>query len=168
MLRALCLLLLIVSAGSQSSSSFSPAEQGIIAREHQLNQAWLRHDAATVARLYAADFSGVTRKGRPIGRADILNAVAHNDEGSTEASEERVRLLGEAAIYTAVIADHGTRPATKQPYTVRARVIDVWARRHGEWQLVASQETEIPQQIGAQALWKTSSIGSTSPASNNR
>lgn len=142
-LSALSVLLVFLSAGLPSPSS--AVEQAIITREHQINQAWLRHDTSTVARLYAADFMGITRTGRPIGRAEILNAVAHNNEGSTEESEERVKPLGETAIYTALITDHGTRPATKEPYTVCARVMDVWTRRRGEWQLVASQETGIPQ-----------------------
>src|ERR1051325_10708988 len=138
MLRALSVLIAFLAAGSQSPSASSPVEQVIIAHEHQINQAWLRHDAATIARLYAADFMGFTRKGRPITRAEILKAVAQNDEGSTEESEERVKAIGDTAIYTALVTDHGTRPKTKEPYTVRTRVMDVWAQRRGQWQLVAS------------------------------
>jgi hypothetical protein len=111
--------------------------------EQLIVRAWLQHDAIEVGKFYAADFSGTTDRGRIIGKADILKAVKHNSESATEVSEARVRVLGESAIYTALITDHGTRESTHEPYIIRTRVMDVWLRHNDRWQMVASSETEI-------------------------
>jgi ketosteroid isomerase-like protein len=120
-------------------------EQLITANEQAIEKAWLRHDAAVVDRFYADDFSGTTSRGRTIGKADILKAVEHNDESATEQAEVRVRVLGESAIYTALVTDHGTRESTHEPYTVRTRVMDIWVKRNNRWQMVASMETLVKE-----------------------
>jgi hypothetical protein len=89
------------------------------------------------------DYLGITHTGRVIGKAEIMKAVAHNDETATEESEEQVKALGETAVYTAVITDHGTRPSKHETYTIRTRIMQVWHLRAGEWQVVAEQETEV-------------------------
>jgi hypothetical protein len=99
------------------------------------------------------DYLGITHTGRVIGKAEIMKAVAHNDETATEESEEQVKALGETAVYTAVITDHGTRPSTHAPYTIRTRIMQVWHLRAGEWQVVAGQETEVRD--SALGLWRS-------------
>lgn len=62
-----------------------------------------------------------------IGKAEILKAVEHNNESASEQSEVRVRVLGNSAIFSALVIDHGTRESTHEPYAIRTRVMDVWA-----------------------------------------
>jgi hypothetical protein len=52
-------------------------------------------------------------------------------------------VLDNAAIYTALVLDHGTDQKTQKPYTLATRVMDVWQKRGREWKLVNDQATGL-------------------------
>jgi hypothetical protein len=54
-----------------------------------------------------------------------------------------VRVLEDAAVYTALVLDRGVDGKTKEPYALATRVMDVWQKRGREWKLVNDQATGV-------------------------
>jgi hypothetical protein len=54
-----------------------------------------------------------------------------------------VRLLQNAAVYTAFVVDRGTDEKTGESYTLATRVMDIWQKRGREWKLVNDQATGV-------------------------
>ena len=127
------------SAASDESLAAS-IRSAILQREAELTAAWLRHDVKTVDKIFANDFSEVTRKGKTLTKADILRAVAQNDETDTKTYEEQVHVVAaNVAVSTMRIVDTGVRKGTNEQYSVETRVMNVWVLRGNGWQIVASQ-----------------------------
>jgi hypothetical protein len=115
----------------------------ILRLEKQLDDAESRHRVAKVEELIADDYRGITVGGGIITKRDVLAAVGGTEETSSESSDQEVRVLDNAAIYTALVLDHGIEQKTQKPYTLATRVMDVWQRRGREWKLVNDQATGV-------------------------
>jgi ketosteroid isomerase-like protein len=51
--------------------------------------------------------------------------------------------MANAAVYTALVLDHGIDPKTGQAYALATRVTDIWQKRAGTWKLVNDQATVV-------------------------
>jgi len=96
-----------------------------------------------VNELIADDYWGITLGGGIITKREVLAAAGGTDEASSQSSDRQVRPLENAAIYTALVLDHGVDAKTQEPYTVATRVMDVWEKRGREWKLVNDQATGV-------------------------
>jgi hypothetical protein len=122
----------------------------ILRLEALLDEAESNHRVATVDKLIADDYRGITVGGGIIAKHDVLAAVSGRDEATSQSTDQMVRVLENAAVYTALVLDRGRDQKTQEPYTLMTRVTDVW-RKHGrEWQLVSDQATIVTQGAGAQ------------------
>ena len=115
----------------------------ILRLEERLDEAESHHRVAAVDELIADDYWGITLGGGMIGKRDVLAAVRGTEEASSQSSERQVRVLENAAVYTALVSDHGINSKTEEPYTLATRVMDVWQRRGREWKLVNDQATAV-------------------------
>ncbi len=104
--------------------------------------AWLKHDVATISPLIADDIQSWSFKGARRGKADLLRSVEKSEETDTKVEEPMVRVLGDAAIYTARIIDSGKR-AGGEPFSLTSLVTNVWARRGGKWQVVSEHQSVV-------------------------
>jgi len=111
--------------------------------EKLLDEAESHHRAAKVEELIADDYWGITVGGGTITKRDVLAAVGGTEEASSESSDQEVRVLENAAIYTALVLDRGIDPKTQKPYALATRVMDVWQKRGREWKLVNDQATGV-------------------------
>ena len=112
------------------------AEQELRALEAARTQAIRAGDRATLERLYAEDFHGVTSAGQVVDKARILEILKGAANGpAAEVQDVRVRIFGETAIVTGLIRlpDYSFR------YT------HIYVQREGRWQLTAGQSTNIPR-----------------------
>jgi hypothetical protein len=116
----------------------------ILRLEKALDEAESQHRAAAVDALIADDYWGITIGGGIITKQDVLAAVSGREEASSESTNREVRPLENAAIYTALVLDHGIDEKTQQPYTLATRVMDVWQKRGLEWKLINDQATGVP------------------------
>ena len=105
-----------------------------------------QHRVTAVDALIADDYWGITVGGRVITKRDVLAAVGGREEASSESTNREVRPLENAAIYTALVLDHGIDEKTQQPYTLATRVMDVWQKRGLKWELVNDQATGVTLQ----------------------
>ena len=115
----------------------------ILRLEELLDEAESHHRVASVDKLIADDYSGITLGGGIIAKRDVLAAVAGTEEATSQSSEREVRVLESAAVYTALVFDRGTDTKTQKPYTLATRVMDIWQKRGREWKLVNDQATSV-------------------------
>jgi hypothetical protein len=116
----------------------------ILRLEQRLDQAESSHNVTAVEQMIAEDYRGITVGGGVISKQDVLKAVASTEEASSQSSEQEVRLLDNAAVYTALVIDHGTDAKTQQAYVLATRVMDIWQKRGRDWKLVNDQATAVP------------------------
>src|SRR5215471_6397949 len=115
----------------------------ILRLEKLLDDAESHHQVDKVEELIADDYRGITVGGGIITKRDVLAAVGGREEASSESSDQEVRPLENAAVYTALVLDRGIDQKTQQPYTLATRVTDVWQKRGRDWKLVNDQATGV-------------------------
>jgi hypothetical protein len=115
----------------------------IIRLEELLDEAESHHRVAVVEKLIADDYWGITLGGGIIAKRDVLAAVGGTEEASSQSSRREVRVLENAAVYTALVLDRGIDSKTQEPYTLATRVMDIWQKRGREWKLVNDQATGV-------------------------
>ena len=115
----------------------------ILRLEELLDEAESQHHVAAVEKLIADDYRGITVGGGIIGKRDVLTAVGGSEEASSQSTDREVRVLENAAVYTALVLDRGIDSKTHEAYALATRVMDVWQKRGREWKLVNDQATGV-------------------------
>jgi RNA polymerase sigma factor (sigma-70 family) len=106
-----------------------------------LDRAWVdaipRRDAAVVNRILADDFEGVDTAGNLFTKASYLPDLRNGAFGvqTIELDEIKTRLFGETAVVTSRIKIAG--------HPTRGRMTNVYIKRQGRWQCVASHASGI-------------------------
>ncbi len=122
-----------------STSQSSSAEQTIIQLERDLIQAFNTGDAKVLERVLADDFEVDARQMKPM----LLMYKKPYDADKIEASDLKARVWGNAAVVTGLMdimskKEDGTVNHQYERYT------DTFINRQNKWQIVASQQREIP------------------------
>ena len=107
--------------------------------EQQLAKAWLAGDRAAIERIIAPEWSLTGPDGQMSTRGDVLRDVFETRTHRIIAltvDEVRVKVFGDAAVVTG--RTHGRGESAKTPYDVVIRFTDMFVRRDGRWQAVAS------------------------------
>jgi len=126
----------------------SPAEQEVRKLEREWLDAYEQHDSVAMDRIVADDFKLTQSGGGRQSKADIMAALrAARDAGraqpkfSTEDVQSRVS--GDAVVLTGRFVQRMERDG--QTMTMAARYTDIYQKRGGRWQVVASQLTpDVP------------------------
>jgi len=138
--------------GSAGACAVVPRQPRSAAAEAEVRQtvrayddALRRADAAALERFWADEYTFVNPSGQLVTRAERMANVSGGrtafDTLSHEVREERIRVYGNMALYTTVLAlgaRYGGRAASGN-----FRAMVVWTYRDGRWQQVASQLTAI-------------------------
>ena len=126
----------------------SAVEAELKALERQWLDAYIRHDYEAMARIEADDFTITYPDGSVRTKADEVEAQRKAANQSVDPSltstteDEHFRVYGNTAVLTGVFVSKG---GSQNPNRVaRARYTDVYVRKGGVWQVVASQLTAIP------------------------
>jgi uncharacterized protein (TIGR02246 family) len=119
-------------------------EQTLTKIEHDILAALLKKDASGFAQHFADDAVLVTPDGTPQTKAQIIADVKSGDlvVESSQISDLKVRVFGDAAVVTYITTDKGKYKGTD--IGGRYRWTDVFARQGGAWKIVAGQGTPIP------------------------
>lgn len=139
-------------AATAATASASNAEPEILKLEREWLDAYVKRDAAAMERIEADEFAitypngEVATKAQEVARMKSEGAVNPSLKLSTE--ETKVRLYGDTAVLTGVFIqrylENGKETIARERYT------DVWVKRNGTWQVVASQLTKIPDPATAE------------------
>lgn len=110
-----------------------------------LAKAWVDGDRPTIERIIAPEWALTGPTGAVSTRAEVLADVferrIHRIQ-RIEIDDVGVRVFGEAAVVTG--RTHGVGEVGGTSYDVRIRFTDVFVRRGGQWQAVASHASLIP------------------------
>jgi ketosteroid isomerase-like protein len=133
-------MLMAVGAPRQSPSS---REQELIRLERDWNAAFLRKDAAFFRNVMADEYVVTFGDGSRGDRAVELQQLDSSDEEieSSVPSDFHVKLYGDTAVVLFSLHSIGTHLG--RPLDATFRYIDVFVRRGGRWQCVASQNTRV-------------------------
>jgi ketosteroid isomerase-like protein len=109
--------------------------------EQSLSQAFLQGDWKTVERLYADDLVFTNADGSVTHKLGDVNNLRSGDVKfeSIDTQDMQVQDFGDIAVVTGKLVEKGRYKTVDLSGTYR--FTDVWAKRNGRWQLVASQET---------------------------
>jgi ketosteroid isomerase-like protein len=121
------------------------SEASLLDAAQRLAEAERRRDVGLLEELMAADYKGYDPAGRPQDRSGVLQAYAEGGVRVTVLgqSDLRVRVIGEVGLVAGVSTLQGRQG--EEPFDLRLRFLDVYAWRDGRWQLIASQDTNLPR-----------------------
>jgi ketosteroid isomerase-like protein len=137
MLSGLACAFLLAMATNQVATKDSNHE--LTEMPQRLARAWLAGDRIGVENIIASDWTLTGPDGRVSTRADVLRDVfvtrTHRIIALT-VDDVHARVFGDAAVVTG--RTHGRGESANTPYDVVIRFTDVFIRRDGRWQAVAS------------------------------
>ena len=127
---------------TREKSANSASEVEIEELEHRLAATWKSGDCAGWGALIAPEWSVTHINGAVITREQAL-AMCHAP--AVQIADMRYDDLAVRVFENTVIATGQTTATTsgETPETVVLRFTDVWLRRDGRWQVVASQATRV-------------------------
>jgi ketosteroid isomerase-like protein len=146
--RAWCLgsmvFMCLVAAAYAGTPGRSAEEdrRAVLDLEHQ----WLdAYDAPTLDRILADDFVHPVMTGQFLSKREHIDwTVGHPPPPTLRARFERldVRLFGDVAIAVGIVSTEGVGDRPQ-----RTIFTDVFARRHGRWQAISAQESEVVSRV---------------------
>jgi uncharacterized protein (TIGR02246 family) len=121
------------------------AEREIRALESGISAAIVGRDAPFIERVFDDDFVYTGVRGEVRGKKDIVADVTSGELcfELLRFDDVRVRVLGEAALVTGRATTRGKGPMGE--ISGKFRYTRVYAKRQGEWRLVAFQGTPIAE-----------------------
>jgi ketosteroid isomerase-like protein len=148
MRRALRLLVIAsVFCGSTSVARAGQANTSVLLAdiEQQLTRAVLNGDRATYSAFLTDDWSVINTDGNVLNKDQVLREMFVTGERRIDTiavDEVKVKPLGDVAVVTGRTVASGIVRGERISATLR--FTDVFVRRDGRWQIVASQGTRVP------------------------
>jgi uncharacterized protein (TIGR02246 family) len=139
---ALPILLLLALA--PTTGQREGLEQELADFQQQLAKAWVAGDRAAIERIIAPDWMVTGVDGRVATRDDVLRDVFDariHRILTLEIDDVRVRVFENSAVVTG--RTRGRGEYERAPYDVTLRFTDVFVRRDGSWQAVASHASLV-------------------------
>lgn len=120
-------------------------EQAVTKLENERVQALLRNDTAFIERVYANDYVVTGANGILRTRAQVVADMKSGVQKSESITNDdvKVRVYGDTAVVTGRTTQKGEYKG--QPSISPVLFTRVYARRGGQWQLVANHASSIPQ-----------------------
>src|SRR5262245_45992177 len=122
------------------------SEQTLLQLERDWEQTNTTNDAASLERIMAPEFVSTDPNGRLTTRAEVLARRKSGQVKFTAFTQDdyKVQIIGDTAIVTGRSAAQGSRDG--KDASGRERFTDVFVRRDGRWQAVASHSSRIAAQ----------------------
>ena len=127
------------NADTKSSES---VQQALMQVERDWAAAIVRHDGATISRIVAEDWLETSWDGSSFGKAQALADLPFGTTESITMDPIRVRVFGDVAIVTTGDVEKSTFKG--QDSSGHYVWTDVYMRRNGQWQAVATQGSKVP------------------------
>jgi ketosteroid isomerase-like protein len=137
---------LLISAQTSavaSKADTGAVEQSILQLERDWNHAMLDKDYKTLDRIIADDWTGIDFKGFKVTKAESIEQLKSGESSnqSVELGEMTVKVYGNTAVVFGSDIEkskyHGKDSSGEYAW------MDVFVKRNGRWQAVASESTKI-------------------------
>ena len=135
--------LLVAQEKKTFANETAPVEQTLMQMERDWNQATLTKDFKTLNRIMAKDWVGVDFKGVTTTKAESIAELkaGESKNESVEMGDMTVRVYGNSAVVIGSDTEksryHGKDSSGRYSW------MDVFVKRNGRWQAVASESTKI-------------------------
>jgi ketosteroid isomerase-like protein len=118
-------------------------EQVLMQIEREWADAPAKRDAAALDRIIADDWTSFTWDGETVGKAQVIAdaKLGANTAQSQELGPMRVRIFGDTAVVTGSVS--GKSQYQGRDMSGHYIWTDVFVKRNGHWQAVASQTTRV-------------------------
>ena len=137
---------LVVGQGMTKSKGAQAGgvEQQLKQMEDDWQKATRTKDTAALKRIIAEDWAATNEMGKILNREEYLSQTTANTDviQSNENTDMQVRVFGDTAVVTGGLTEKGARNGTA--YTDTYKWTDVFLKRGGHWQAVASQWAKVP------------------------
>jgi uncharacterized protein (TIGR02246 family) len=133
------------TAATAAASPAENVEQTITKLEREWAAALVKADAAAFDRLMADDWLMTTWDGQTVSKAQSIEEFKSGVAKLTaaEIGNLKVRVFGDTAVATIGQTEKGTYKG--QDSSGHYLYTDVWVKRNGQWQAVASHGTKVKQ-----------------------
>lgn len=130
----------IAPAGCSQKSTAGPE---LVVLENSWKESVIKRDAAALNRLYADEYASTDQEGMVWNKAEDIDIDTKGASQLTsyKLDDLKVRPYGDVAVVTGVNISHGTLHGYAS--SSRSRFTDVFVKRDGRWQCVASQTTAL-------------------------
>ena len=122
----------------------SADEKAVTQLVHEWLDALVKGDLDALDRIVADDYIITNSDGSVLGKQNLDPLIKFE---SATVEDLKVRLYGETAVVTGTAAFKGS--FNGRPFNSRERFTDVWLKRGGKWQVVASQQSTLPKQASS-------------------
>ena len=139
-------------ANSGGAGQNTKVEQEIRRLEREWFDSYVGGDRAAFDRIVADDVV-ITYGNGSVGNKSQAIAeikVPADSSYSLTGDDIQVRVYGDTAVVTGRVTEKGT--FNGRNLNSQSRYTDVWVRRNGRWQVVAAQNTRLPQERPATAM----------------
>jgi ketosteroid isomerase-like protein len=122
-------------------------EAALVELQQQLARAWVTRDRSTVERIIAPEWTSTGPDGRATDRERVLEqvfATGVHKIHDVKIDDVKARVFGDAAVVTG--RTHGIGDFEGAGYDVVIRFTDVFVRREGRWQAIASHASLVPRE----------------------
>jgi hypothetical protein len=136
------------------------AGAGTLSKLRQMEREWNAspHNTATIEKMVADDFIGVTSEGKIVTKKAMLKGASDEKaEGSSSVGHMDVRLHGAKVAVVVGTVKLRQKDDAGRKSTTTYRFTDTWMERAGNWQCIASQATELPGKSDRAAAGSSSS-----------
>lgn len=142
----------------RGNSRNSKVEQEIRKLEREWFESYVRGDRAAFDRIVADDAVMTYGNGKVGNKSEAIAEIkAPADSSYSLTSDDvQVRVYGDTAIVTGRVTESGT--FNGRNVNSQSRYTDVWVKRNGRWQVVAAQNTRLPQERPAATTNTNSSV----------
>lgn len=156
-----------------TSTSVGAVEQELLKLERDWLDAYTKRDVAAMDRIEADDFMITFPDGSVRTKADeIASLKKPAPEGQPPifmTADTKVRVYGDTAVLTGKVIQKGTYaegPRKGQDFNIQSRYTDVYVKRNGRWQVVASHLTGLPQASSPQTSSQVVDIPKPTPSTS--
>jgi ketosteroid isomerase-like protein len=129
-------------------------DAGTVFKLRQMEKEWEAspNNTATIQKMVADDFIGVTSEGKIVTKKAMLQGSSkENANGSTSVERMDVRLHGAKVAIIVGTAKLTTKDNAGKKSTASYRFTDTWIERGGNWQCIASHSTALEKRIDRSA-----------------
>ncbi|MGA9773019.1 MAG: DUF4440 domain-containing protein [Blastocatellia bacterium] len=141
------------------STQAGSVEQDLLKLEREWLDAYTKRDVAAMERIEADDFTITFSDGTVMTKADEIARLKNPAPAGAPpifmTADTKVRIYGDTAVLTGKVIQRGTYrdgPQKGQDYNLQHRYTDVYVKRNGRWQVVASQLSGLASQTSSQVV----------------
>lgn len=118
-------------------------EKAVMQAERDIMTAIKKGDGKTLERLFADDLTVIGSRGWVGTKQELLKDIQPGEDLVINFSEMKARVYGSAAVATGVM-EWKIKPPGQTEQTVYVRFTDTFVKKKNDWQMVSSQQLEVP------------------------